>query len=155
MSHFPRGKGTKTNNVIRTTYAQDFLIINSVNKPNLWPSLLLNKPCPFIVAIFHNIDKPSLSIRTKTPNFYSSGAWDCPSRMCGHSLSGSPLDHRISRSPLFFPNDKKVPALYVPISVINQVAYLVLTYIFAQQILQNRECTRERIKISKIITLQN
>lgn len=31
------------------------------------------------------------------------------SLMCGHGLSGSPLVHRILRSPLFFPSVKNVP----------------------------------------------
>lgn len=63
---------------------------------------------------------PTLHYHTRTCilTIYSSlSSWLCSSRTCGHSLSGSPVLHRIGKSPLFFPNVNKVPAFKSTITV--------------------------------------
>lgn len=62
-----------------------------------------------------------LIIQSYTLHFSSSDSWVDSRRMCGHTLSGSPLVHRILRSPRFLPSARNVPALWCCSKLIHKL----------------------------------
>lgn len=74
--------------------------------------------------------------------------------MCEQGLSGSPLDHRILRSPLLFPNVKRVPGVH-PWNQIIWVKQTTATYHIqvielSLSLLQLTKCEWNNVKQSRL-----